>query len=650
MWPLQVLVASLILAGCTDSQTPLEDSKVDVDAPEDSGSSEDTSSDVNPEDSGDSGDTQAPAPREGWFDPAVLDPPFLHGNAIWAGVAILDFDRDGRQDLFFTNGGNHPDALYRNLGEGRFEDVAAQAGVDSTARHGAVVSGDIDNDGDEDLVVTTECTSGTLNPETGRPLGDGNITIYENLGDGTFLERQPTLASGASDIGTCPVSIELADINRDGFLDLAIANGLDPDQIYPWLFFKISQDVSRDTIWMNDRTGDFVQEVPPEFNGLGAGLVSFTTLFLDVNEDGLLDRIVGHGGAPVETYLQRSGGDFMHADDPLHTEVPDGLWMGLAAADFDLDEQLEFYATNQGLSPLIIGYDNIPEIASHEILDAAVHTVDPHLQGLVTPFHGVVSLENHRLILSDEWTVTAQHELAGDQFDGYIDGSTGTARYPEWMNPAGLERYPWSWGVVALDVNADGYTDVAFTGNNCAAPMNIIWDEAHGAGPGGLFLNMEGAYFKDVTWKANIPNIDGEGRYQDGRGIAVGDLNGDGYPDLVYVNRNYNPSQSDPLAQVAGESHVWLSRPRDGNWLRVEVVGTDSNRQGLGTTLILDDGEKRSMHAMGIGGGTNSSSERAFLLGLGSAEDVRLEITFPSGELVVLDEVEANQSIVVEEP
>ncbi len=334
----QVFWVLPLLGGCIDSETPLGGSKIDSAAPEDTGPAEDTGPEVDPEDSADTGDTEEPEPREGWFDLAVLDPPFLHGNAIWAGVAILDFDRDGHQDLFFTNGGNHPDTLYRNLGEGRFEDVAAEAGVDSTARHGAVVAGDIDNDGDSDLVVTTECTTGTLNPETGRPLGDGNITIYENRGDGTFLERQPALASGSSELGACPVSLELVDINQDGF------------------------------------------------------------------------------------------------------------------------------------------------------------------------------------------------------------------------------------------------------------------------------------------------------------------------PDLVYVNRNYNPSQSDPLAQVAGESYVWLSRPRDGNWPRVEVVGTDSNRQGLGTTLILDDGEKRVMHAMGIGGGTNSSSERAFLLGLGDAEAVRLEITFPSGEVVVLDEVQANQSIVVEEP
>jgi hypothetical protein len=254
------------------------------------------------------------------------------------------------------------------------------------------------------------------------------------------------------------------------------------------------------------------------------------------------------------------------------------------------------------------------------------------------------------LVTRSDWTLEAEHELAGDLFDGFPDPVDGELRYPEWVEPEGLQRFPWAWGVVPLDVNADGFSDVAFTGNNCAAPMGIIWDEKQGAGPGGLLLNVDGQGFRDVIWEANIPNTDRYGRYQDGRGIATGDLNGDGSADLVYVNRTYNPSQSDPLAQEPGEPHVWLSRPREGGWLQVDLVGSQSNRQGLGSQVVVDDGSSRVAYGLGFGGNTNSSSQRSLFIGLGDADSVDLEVEFPSGTLVLLENVDADQRVVVEEP
>ena len=116
-----------------------------------------------------------------------------------------------------------------------------------------------------------------------------------------------------------------------------------------------------------------------------------------------------------------------------------------------------------------------------------------------------MSVEGGQVVQRTDWTVTADHMVAGDGFDGYADPASSEVRYPSWLEPQGLNRYPWSWGVVAVDVDADGWSDVAFTGNNCAAPMDIIWDESHGAGPGGLFLNNGNGGFRDVIWEANIP-------------------------------------------------------------------------------------------------------------------------------------------------
>ena len=177
--------------------------------------------------------------------------------------------------------------------------------------------------------------------------------------------------------------------------------------------------------------------------------------------------------------------------------------------------------------------------------------------------------------------------------------------------------------------------------------MDIIWDEMRGAGPGILMRNLDGEAFRDVTWELGVQNVDGYGRYQDGRGIAVGDLNNDGFEDLVYANRTYNPTQSDPLAQIAGDPRVLLNPGTDSHWLQLEFVGDESNRDGIGVRVQVDDGSRQWMTQMGAGGGTNSSSSRVLTIALGEASQVDLEVLFPSGQTQRLSGIDANQRIEV---
>jgi hypothetical protein len=224
------------------------------------------------------------------------------------------------------------------------------------------------------------------------------------------------------------------------------------------------------------------------------------------------------------------------------------------------------------------------------------------------------------------------------------------AIFAHWFPLEGLRRLPWAWGAVALDADLDGWTDVAFTGNNCAAPMAIIWDEERGAGPGGLLLNQAGLSFRDAIHDWEIPNVDTEGRYQDGRGIATGDLNNDGVADLVFMNRSYNPTQSDPLAQEHGVPHLWLSKPRDGHWLRIDLQGTASNRDAIGAQVSVDLGDRVVTNVLGAGGATNSASERTLLFGTGSSTTVDVHVIFPSGTTASLSGVSVDQAITVVEP
>ena len=480
-------------------------------------------------------------PRPDTFQLAELTPEFEHANAVWAGVALLDFDNDGWLDIFFTNGESQPDALYRNLGDGLFEDVAAEAGVDSLGRHGGVASGDIDNDGDMDLVVSTECSVGTLNSDE-EAIPDGDLELFINQGDGTFIGQE--LGADIDAVfsqGLCPISLQLFDVDGDGNLDLSVDNGLDPDQVFPWVFRKEVREAV-DQVLLGTGMGQFIEPMQiyntpggaddPPAEEIEFQFVSFASAYIDLNQDGRTERIVGYGGGPISVFVQQEDASLQIAD--FYSSTGEGLWMGLAVADFDGDADLDIYATNQGLSPLILGYDNIPE------------PVNPDGLGIY-PFHTMVMNNSGRLVRDLSWPIDAQWTLAEDLFDGLPDSESGDPRYPEWMAPEDLERYSWAWGAVAIDYDSDGWADVAYNGNNCSAPMDIIWDESRGAGPGILMRNMNGEAFRDVTWELGVQNVDGYGRYQDGRGIAVGDLNNDGFQDLVYANRTYNPTQSDPF-------------------------------------------------------------------------------------------------------
>ena len=137
-------------------------------------------------------------------------------EAASGGVAFVDFDSDGLLDLFFVNGGETPKGksqapvrhgLFRNLGNGRFEDVTVKAGVDTTSFYGmGVAAADYDNDGFQDLYVTGYLAS----------------ALFHNNGDGTF--RNVTQASGVENAGKWAASAAWFDYDRDGYLDLFVCN------------------------------------------------------------------------------------------------------------------------------------------------------------------------------------------------------------------------------------------------------------------------------------------------------------------------------------------------------------------------------------------------------------------------------------------
>jgi len=271
-------------------------------------------------------------------------------EAMGGGVALVDFDGDGLLDIFLVNGGETPrgksprpvlNALYRNLGNGKFEDVATRAGVDRVAFYGmGIAAADYDNDGFEDLFIT----------------GYPSSALFHNNGNGTFTDV--TEKAGVKNLGRWAASAAWFDYDRDGFLDLIVCN-----------YARFSYDDRKKceyngmptyceqkayegmplALYHNNGNGTFTDVSAPsglaKFVGRALGVVT-----IDVNDDGWPDLFVARDASPNLLLLNKRDGTF--EDAGLDAEVaydPNGVakaGMGVDAGDVLGDGKPDFVVTN----------------------------------------------------------------------------------------------------------------------------------------------------------------------------------------------------------------------------------------------------------------------------------------------------------------
>ncbi len=265
-----------------------------------------------------------------------------------SGVAWIDFDNDGDQDLYFVNGApGSSNALYRNEGNGRFTDVTAQAGLAmADARHGhktGVAVGDFDRDGFADIYV------GAFGPNA----------LFRNNGNGTFTDVTTAAGvAGAADEWTS--SVGFFDFDRDGHLDLYVANYLDVSyDDNPYCGYKREGfrtycsptifDGVADRLFRNNGNGTFsdVSSAAGIANPAGKGL---GVTFCDVDDDGFTDIYVAND--LVRNFLYRNNGDGTFRDIAYAAGVGFGgdgkpqAGMGTDCGDVDGNGLPDLYVTN----------------------------------------------------------------------------------------------------------------------------------------------------------------------------------------------------------------------------------------------------------------------------------------------------------------
>ena len=244
----------------------------------------------------------------------------LDGRTLGGGACAGDFDGDGWVDLYVIRGLSGPNRLYRNLGDGTFEDVAASAGVDLDASGcSGPIFADYDGDGLLDLFV------GGVD---GAP-----STLFRNRGDGTF--QDVTLASGLTPSRKNTLSAAFADYDRDGDLDVVLSH------------WEIRSPVvgSPELLWRNKGDGTF--EDASDDAGLtdlydGLYDYSFTPNFADVNGDGWPDLLLASDFETSRVLLNQQDGSFIEATTPV---ISDKNGMGASVADYDNDGDLDWFVT-----------------------------------------------------------------------------------------------------------------------------------------------------------------------------------------------------------------------------------------------------------------------------------------------------------------
>ncbi len=495
------------------------------------------------------------------------------------GVAIFDYDGDGRNDLFFVNGttlqprSGAPPAtlqLYHNDGAGRFSDVSRKAGFTAEGWGQGVCAGDYDNDGRTDLLVTYY----------------GHNVLFRNLGDGAF--RDVTAQAGLPVTGTRYGSgCSFFDYDRDGRLDLFVANYVDLD------------------LKKTPKPGD---NENCEWKGIPVmcgprGLPPARNLLYHNNGDGTFTDVSERAG------ILKPGGRY-------------GL--GAASADFDNDGWPDVYVACDMTPSLLYRNRRDGTFEESGVPAGVAYNFDGQLQAgmgvAVADFDGNGFLDIAKTNFSGDLPSLFQNE------DGRF--------FSDVSREAGLgTRHLLGWGVAFFDFDDDGWRDLILANGHVYPEVDRAAVGDRYLQPALLYRNLGNGRFADVTAEAG-PAFQ---ELRPARGLAVGDLDGDGRPEVVIVNMNRTPS----LLKNQGVHQ---------NYLSLALRGTKSNRSAIGARVTVEAGGRRQIDEVMSGGSFYSQNDLALYFGLGRAERAdRIQVRWPSGAVQEWREVAANRRLLVVE-
>jgi len=482
------------------------------------------------------------------------------------GAAFLDFDQDGLLDIFLVNGGETPrgkspapvlNALYRNLGNGKFEEVAAKAGVDRRSSYGiAVAVGDYDNDGYPDALVT----------------GYPERALFHNNRDGTFSEVAGY--AGLKGSGRWSTGAAWFDYDRDGLLDLVVCH-------YGQMSFESAPRC--------------------EFRGTPTYCIP---------------RSYGEG-APLALYHNNGDGTFADVSGPSGVAKSLGRGLGAVAVDVDDDGWIDLFVTRDG-SPNLLLMNQRNGTFQDFAMDAEV-AYDPN--GVAKAGMGIDAADVNGDGRPD-FVMTAFNSEYHSLFV-----NPGSFPFDDWTIPSSLGFLTMSyvgWGAHFLDYDNDGIMDLLIVSGHVNKIVELTRSDVTYKELPLLLHNDGNGKFRNMEDTAGPPF---HAKY-DARGLAVGDYDNDGDVDAAFIRLQDAPVL---LRNNVGQDHGWVG---------IQLVGTKSNRDAIGSKLTVRVGDRKLVRWITGGASIFSSHDRRVVFGLGanpSPPVISVEIQWPDGMAQTVD-------------
>ena len=537
----------------------------------------------------------------------------VYGNN---GVAVGDFDNDGFDDFYVCQPAGLPNRLYRNRGDGTFEDATEKSGLGILDNTACALFADFENKGLQDLLVV--CGTGPL--------------LYLNQGNGTFRLKRDAFRFARQPQGTF-THAAVADYDRDGRLDVYFCMymyylGLDQYH-YPVPYYD-ARNGPPNCLFHNEGNATFIETTEAAGMNRDNDRYTFACAWGDAYGNGLPDLFVSNDFGTSQLYRNNGDGKFTVVSAEARVEGV-GAGMGCSWCDFDNDGRQDIYVPS--------------------MWEASGQRVSGQKQ-----FHAEAPEPIRELY--------RRHARGNALYHNKGDGT-----FENVGHQAGVEMGRWSWSADFFDFDHDGYSDLYVSNGYISGPdrydlASFFWRQVvanspedaseasayergwnainelirsdrtwHGYARNVLFANNHDGTFSEMSGPSGLDF------FEDSRTFVLADIDQDGRLEVILKNRN--APQLRILHNVMQEI---------GDSISFCLRGTKSNRDAIGTAVTVEADDLRQTKFLQAGSGFLAQHTKELFFGLGSHhEQIRATIQWPSGLVQHFEDLNANHRIQIEE-